>query len=297
MSLCAGRAGGGADAGGQHGPPAAQRGPPGVPPWARRPGPSASCFSPRSRDRARPLPFPVPADPTPQGPKRAGLSPGTGAAGRRGRGRGRGARLSRARAPRPGLLPSMAGPAAAALAEARGRGLQQASTAPTRSGPRTLPGRSPLPAAGPSRERTAAGARAAALPWRPRGPRGAAASVRQSGARPRGAGARPERRGWAHLWGFAAANPDPGKVKGRRAAGGVRSREGLGGAGRPASAHAACAESSPMTVPQDSLRPWTYPCLGKWSDPSLSSYHFILNQGRQTKDGSSARDSVNRRSN
>lgn len=49
----------------------------------------------------------------------------------------------------------------------------------------------------------------------------------------RGAGAGPSRRGWAHLWGFAEANPDPGKVKGRRAAGGVRAREGLGVPGAP----------------------------------------------------------------
>lgn len=86
-----------------------------------------------------------------EGPGRAG-EPGVG-----GRGRGRGARLSPARAPHNGgLLPSMAGPEAAALVQADGRDLQATSIAPTSSAGRQLPG-APTSGGGSSRERTATG--------------------------------------------------------------------------------------------------------------------------------------------
>lgn len=119
----------------------------------------------------RPFPFPVPCALTPQMPtslagtgdwasaggggcrtlRRAG-EPGVG-----GRGRGRGARLNPARAPHNGgLLPSMAGPEAAALAQADGRDLQATSIAPTSSAGRQLPG-APTSGGGSSRERTATG--------------------------------------------------------------------------------------------------------------------------------------------
>lgn len=139
---------------------------------------------------------------------------------------------------------------------------------PTSSPGWELPGRSPLPAAGPSRERTAAQP-TSGLPWQPPAP--PAGGVCES-RRPRcrclavPAGRR------AHLWGWAEANTNPGKVKGRRPAVALE---------RPAPARACGAgRPAPATKPSledhssGALSSMETSTLGRWSDPSLSSCLF-----------------------
>lgn len=127
----------------------------------------------------------------------------------------------------------------------------------------------------PSRERTAtrsaSGGVAMATARAPRGG-GLCESLGLRARRGQGSGVR--RRAAGSPMGLSRSKHKPEKGKGKGppgAPGGVRTREGLGVLGVPPLQILTTRESSLVTVPQESFHPWKYPCLGKWSESSLSS--------------------------